>query len=390
MFDRLKHLHLGSAAMALVLVHGSAVLGATIRVARDGGGDYTVIQDAVNAAASGDTISIGPGEYVEEAPFLQDCCNETSTNVGVFQDTLWLIGDSAEEVVIGPAQTSTGIAIAMREGSANELHVRGVTIRNQFAGIRLFGRSTVSNIVSLGVGLGVDSFAESLTIQESVFLDSRQAGVALLSGSQNSFVLDCEFRRGLVGVDLFDSRDARIAGNTFTDCEIGINVGDWSNPVIVGNVIDCAISYGIGLVHDSSATLLDNTVCGGFAAIGMIHPADAVIRSNRLIGGSNAVVYMRTACDVQFENNSLLRRGEHSVCLRGYAAPAECNVIDMSNNYWFTTDTDSIQSWIYDGLADPDIDATVQFIPILQNQPVGLTPMSAGGLKALFSHDEKP
>jgi hypothetical protein len=99
---------------------------------------------------------------------------------------------------------------------------------------------------------------------------------------------------------------------------------------------------------------------------------------------------MQSACELQFEDNSFLRRGEHSVCLRGYTTPAECNVIDMSNNYWFTTDTDSIQSWIYDGLADPDIDATVQFIPILQNQPVGLTPMSAGGLKALFSHDEKP
>jgi len=41
--------------------------GRTWHVEKDGSGDFTVIQDAVDAAASGDTILIGPGRYEEYA-----------------------------------------------------------------------------------------------------------------------------------------------------------------------------------------------------------------------------------------------------------------------------------------------------------------------------------
>ena len=42
---------------------------ATWTVEKDGSGDFTVIQDAVNAASGGDTILIGPGRYAETRPF---------------------------------------------------------------------------------------------------------------------------------------------------------------------------------------------------------------------------------------------------------------------------------------------------------------------------------
>ena len=37
----------------------------TWRVARDGSGDFMIVAEAVEAAASGDTISIAPGVYPE-------------------------------------------------------------------------------------------------------------------------------------------------------------------------------------------------------------------------------------------------------------------------------------------------------------------------------------
>ncbi|MBK7670012.1 MAG: hypothetical protein IPJ24_01300 [bacterium] len=46
--------------IAVVLHAGSTATAGTLTVRRDGTGDFTVIQDAVNAAASGDTIRIGP------------------------------------------------------------------------------------------------------------------------------------------------------------------------------------------------------------------------------------------------------------------------------------------------------------------------------------------
>ncbi|MBE0568033.1 MAG: hypothetical protein IH621_18915 [Krumholzibacteria bacterium] len=48
-------------ATAFVLTTGAEAR--TWRVEKDGSGDYTVIQDALDAAASGDTIQIGPGRF---------------------------------------------------------------------------------------------------------------------------------------------------------------------------------------------------------------------------------------------------------------------------------------------------------------------------------------
>jgi hypothetical protein len=44
----------------MLLVCGPAVA-ATITVERDGSGDFMVLQEALNAAADGDTIRLGPG-----------------------------------------------------------------------------------------------------------------------------------------------------------------------------------------------------------------------------------------------------------------------------------------------------------------------------------------
>jgi hypothetical protein len=43
-------------------------LAATITVEKDGSGDYTQVQPALDAAASGDTVLIGPGEFTELIP----------------------------------------------------------------------------------------------------------------------------------------------------------------------------------------------------------------------------------------------------------------------------------------------------------------------------------
>ena len=49
--------------MLAVMALASACRAAVWSVAVDGSGDYSVIQDAVDAAADGDTISLGPGRY---------------------------------------------------------------------------------------------------------------------------------------------------------------------------------------------------------------------------------------------------------------------------------------------------------------------------------------
>jgi pectin methylesterase-like acyl-CoA thioesterase len=50
---------------AWLLLLSTTVQARTWRVARDGSGDYTTIQPAIDWASAGDTISIGAGVYTE-------------------------------------------------------------------------------------------------------------------------------------------------------------------------------------------------------------------------------------------------------------------------------------------------------------------------------------
>lgn len=58
----------GAAVPPPLTVAGSASA-RTWRVEKDGFGDYTTIQPAVDAAAPGDIVLIGPGRYLEQAPY---------------------------------------------------------------------------------------------------------------------------------------------------------------------------------------------------------------------------------------------------------------------------------------------------------------------------------
>jgi len=65
MRDVLLQFRLTMLTVLLIVFSVSTVLGATITVRKDGSGDFNVIQAAMDVAAAGDTVSIGPGVYVD-------------------------------------------------------------------------------------------------------------------------------------------------------------------------------------------------------------------------------------------------------------------------------------------------------------------------------------
>ena len=84
-----------------VMVFGPSFSDAKVfHVEKDGSGDYTVIQDAVDAAASGDTIRIGEGRFDDKTWLTAPGWSEY-VNVKVTQEVLTIIG-SGPETIIGP------------------------------------------------------------------------------------------------------------------------------------------------------------------------------------------------------------------------------------------------------------------------------------------------
>ena len=83
------------------LTIGSVASAATLRVERDGTGDFTTIQDAIDAASPGDLVLLGPGRYTEVTTIVSGSTTFW-IHAYVTVDDLTFRGLDRDAVVIGP------------------------------------------------------------------------------------------------------------------------------------------------------------------------------------------------------------------------------------------------------------------------------------------------
>ena len=94
--------------IVLGLALATSAYSATWYVEKDGSGDFEVIQDAVDVAAPGDVIMVGPGRY-EEFQVYFDGNSDWHIYVLVETDDLTIIGSGPESTIIGPVDDSVNI-----------------------------------------------------------------------------------------------------------------------------------------------------------------------------------------------------------------------------------------------------------------------------------------
>ena len=102
-------------AAFLALLAPSLASAATITVDAAGGADYTSIQDAIDAASSGDAITVAAGTYEEAISFDGKLVQIT--------------GAGAEDTIIDAGGMST-FAVAFTSGETSSAALEGFTIRN--------------------------------------------------------------------------------------------------------------------------------------------------------------------------------------------------------------------------------------------------------------------
>ncbi len=101
--------------------------------------------------------------------------------------------------------------------------------------------------------------------------------------------------------------------------------------------------------------------------------------------GSLSTMRMYTrGLDHEFYNNHILRGSGLAVEIIGHTGPDNYH-LDMTDNWWGTTDPDSIAAWIHDGndVMWPPLECTVDFQPFATG-PVPNEDKSLGDLKALY------
>lgn len=377
-------------ALILVVVSAHGADARTWHVRKDGTGDYTVIQDAVDRAAAGDTVRIGPGRFEEKKPFSSFPVGSAEkwtfdVFVAVTVDDLTIIGSGADQTVVGwPTTLGSGPdqpKIICTTPLVTRLVVEDLALENVYNGIYRTDRGTleVRRCRTFGCLIGVVTWSELSTIIEDCRFQDIDYGVVGFYPARNLVISRCEF---VACSATFE----RTMGATVTDCNFtGDAVGCQFATSSVGGIYNSTFTdqtnVGISVITGAVVNLVGNRVTGGDVNL-RLRTASTVTGSNNVFGGgayatiwcSNGMIYLN-GCEI-------LNGGGPTVKLDAFVNPP-LRTLDLTNNYWGTESAATIAGWILDYYDDVRVYAKVQYEPFL-GQPVPTESTSWGDLKAGF------
>lgn len=365
----------------------------TWRVALDGSGDTQSLNEACQAATSGDTILIAPGEYTTLVDH-DDGFTERKVIAAIEgAKSLVIIGDSRESVVLGPIEyefVSPDSPVGLLWHSTGELVLRGVSVRNLYRGLRAqVGNVIVANCDFDGNVGGV--FASYLTsglklansrIQN---LGGNGAGISeysmFVQNIDSCSIDSCTFIDGgridFENVEYVSIRDSDITGVNLeaSDCK--------------GLIEACRSNHQVWIERTNGGSFIlrgnhiRTTGLGVYYNLVVWGSSNVELYGNIVDGTEEGSINLGYGASVVGSGNHILNIGSpHSVVLAGYA-PDNAASIDLRNNWWGLPDSTAIPAMIWDGNDDPSIHAVVEYLPIAPG-PVPEEKTSLGGLKALF------
>ena len=376
-----------AALLIIVIMLPQNVFAATWRVEQDGSGDFDDIQPAVDAAAEGDTIRIGPGHYDQaHSVLIPQWEQETDVYVYVDKERLTFIGSGRDEVVIGPDvyyQTYFG-PNGFATGDLTQVwYVENVTLQNLWGGVYDEGGVQVRNCRIIGCqSAGLYKYSHNgIQVEDCVFENNPYGGVLTSSANGVVEIRNCEFDyssislQGTAGVIV---ENCTMAGGSGPGGSGGIQF-DNSSGVVSGCTMRSFTNFGIVGIFgaDISVSNCDIQVDGN--ALWLSNSslvADAcVIRGgiyqSILVGGLSSLIV---------NNSDIYRAGELYI---------KCNagdpcVHDATGNYWNGAESaDDIAAGIWDANDTEDTPMVIDFTPF-SDQPLPTEDASWGDLKAMY------
>lgn len=361
---------------------------AIIRVALDGSGDYDVLQDAVAAAQSGDTISIAPGVYTQTRMVPDPSGQSSEVMARVAQAELTIIGDDVASVVIGPATPAANLETGPDGIQANfgvDLTVRGLTIRHVNTGVSSIGTQlSVQDCRFITCERGVDT---GVTIQvqisdvEITGVEAQGILISDVQGETPAIIERCSITDTSIGIDM------QTEGNLVADCAVlRGTVGIQTSFAGTSQIVNCTLTgqgnVGIGVLGGSSVWANGNLISGAaqcFYVSGFLGGVE-----NQLMGGSFATLRVLGRSVLDLHDNHILNSGGWSV--RAESGANSIWTIDLTNNFWGTDDPAQIAEWIYDRNDSTNTWLLVDYQPFY-GQPVSTTETSFGKVKAAFGQE---
>lgn len=373
--------------MVLVAVSAAeAAPAAVLRVEQDGSGEYLKIQDAVDAAASGDTILIGPGRYDDLQP--RGVNNVVCVAFWDKGGALTFIGESADDVIIGPetyAPDGTGPQ-GIHQRAPADIFVRNLTFTNLLSAIvggDALMRVDDSRFYNGSEGIFVQD-PDSCIVQNCLFSTFPAAQHA------NGYAIAI-FRAGYAAISGCQFTDAMVYfGSTpngvLRDCVV--TSGPFAGYASSGGLVEGCLAEGrIWVYSRDLLRIVDNTFTGGTYNIRVYGQETQFVMERNSISSPAATANLRigdeTGSFVAHDND--IRAGtEYAVLVYNLGVPGSVRHFDMSNNYWFeNSNSAALDSLIYDANDDPSVLTIMDYEPI-RSSSVPAQAKSFGGIKSLY------
>ena len=339
----------------------------TWHVEQDGSGDFTVIQDAVDAAAPGDTIYIGPGRYIEYS-FVDG--QNTYVYIGI---DLMLIGAGDDQTIIGPESPIHDIGEAPRGvylTNVSMCEIMDLAIENVYDGLyMIYGQLKVSTSRIVGCEYGIFGFYDAGLIVTNCNIENCVSrGVQTFGPTNNVFIQNSNFT-GNWGAASFanSSNNVNVINCFFMDGRGGVQFASSST----GEVVDCVFenlqASAIHIATAAQVNLEGNWVgeTDGYCLSMMSVGSTVLGTDNIFMGGANTTIYLSSG-NIELHGNHILRNGSYYVKCEGFPLPPDL-LIDLSENYWGTSDPEFISSWIWDGNDNSSIHAFVVYEPFCKD-----------------------
>ncbi len=238
--------------------------------------DYSLIQEAVNAAGSGATVFVRAGIYHDNI---------------VVNKSISLVGQDKMTTVIDAGGTENGIEV-----KADNVTVTGFTLKNGkklwCGGIMLTNQrhcNISGNVFTDNYG-GIWLFFASDCIISGNNFTGNDYGVGG-DHCSNAMIANNYVTRSYLGIGIDESSGSQIVGNVITDSDIGV----WSDFPYGGNYISgnwiAGNGFGIGLNFEANITVTGNTIernaiLGNHYGVWLRHSPSVRVTGNNITGNS--------------------------------------------------------------------------------------------------------
>ena len=221
-------------------------------VDKNGEGDYTSIQEAINNAKPGSTIYVKKGIYSE---------------IIIIKKQINLVGEDKDSTLISPISEKNKYAICL---GAPDITIQSCSIKNGAPGLYTNGiriissRTEVRNCNVFDTPVGIAIWTSNNIIDNCHFWNCKDEGIALIGSSysdcNNNTIKNCVFYENCDGIELQHSSSNTILNCTFYDnSHSGIDAITSSNDK--NTISNCKIYnnevHGIYLSASSENQIID-------------------------------------------------------------------------------------------------------------------------------------